>query len=792
MTQSRFDQRSQRGWFGTRLGGQRDTGEGGYPPPAGGDIWALLNRERTAWFGWVPVIIGLGMAGYFLSPHEPSPWLAGLLVVAALIVARLASGRGLFGVISTVLLLLAVGFSCAKLRTEVVRAPVLERALGLVDVHGFIERVEANPKRGARLTLRPIAIEKLSKDQLPFRIRVRVLKTTEELHPGRAVRVRARLAPPPPPALPGGFDFARHSWFQQIGAVGYALSAPKIVPFEGTVPRSLRFAAGIERVRQHIAARMRAVVPGQSGAVAIALVTGERGGISEHTNQVYRDAGLFHILSISGMHMAIMAGAVFFIVRLGFAAIPMLALRYPIKKWAALIAALAALGYLALSGGAFATVRSYIMISVMFVAVLMDRPALALRNIALAAVIILVIYPESVLDPGFQMSFSAVAALVSVYEMIRTSRWGEVIAEFGPIRKAMTFFAGIVVSTVVAGLAVAPFAAYHFHTTQHLAVLANLIAMPVSNVVIMPAALAVLVLMPFGLEWPAAKLMALGIDVMTLTADWVAGLPGAVGNIATMPKSAFLLIVFGGLWLLLWTTRWRFGGIAAIAVGLALAPFGPRPDVLIGNKGKDVAVRGVDGQLRQLKPKRRKSFAVKRWLEADGQRSPTKSRDKRRRNSPGVPKGSGVCDAVGCVARVKGLTIAVAYHAGALKDDCRQADVVVFNAPRPEGCTAPRAVIDFFDIYYGGTHALYLDDPKRLRIVSVATSRGRRPWTTALKGRDHHKRKRPGLTKRSKKANPNTQHPRGDIQGKPSAPTTFDDDDITADKTDPGDDRNDP
>lgn len=742
-------------------------------------------------------MIAAGAAVYFVLPAEPSIWLAGLLAIATLTLAWLAAGRGLVGVLATILALLSVGFSCAKLRTELVRAPVLERSLGLVVIEGFVERIEGKPKRGARLTLRPLKIEKLAARQLPFRVRVRVLKMVEGLHPGRVIRVRARLTPPPPPALPGGFDFARHSWFQKIGAVGYALSPPEIMPFDGAVPLSLRFAAGIERVRQLIAERMRSVAPGQAGAVAIALVTGERGGISEATNQVYRDAGLFHILSISGMHMAIMAGAVFFVVRFGFAAVPVLALRYPIKKWAALVAALAALGYLALSGGAFATVRSYIMISVMFAAVLLDRPAVALRNVALAAVIILVLYPESVLDPGFQMSFAAVAALVSVYEMIRKSRWGDVIAEFGPVRQALMFFSGIVLSTVVAGLAVAPFAAYHFHATQHLAVLANLIAMPVSNIIIMPAALAVLVLMPFGLEWPAVKAMALGVEVMSWTAEWVAGLPGAVGSIATMPQSAFLLIVLGGFWLLLWTTRWRFGGIAAIAAGLALVPYGPRPDVLVGNKGNDVVVRGLDGKLQHMKPKRRASFAVKRWLEADGQRSTGGSLKKRPAASEPTGKRSVVCDAVGCVARVKGLTLAAAYHADALKDDCRHADIVIFNAPRPKGCTAPKTVIDFFDIYYGGTHALYLNAPeKRPRVVSVATSRGVRPWTVALKGRDA---RRMSNKKRDRRAKPvsspkdNVSKPgRDTASAKPQTPDTFDDQDFTPTQPDLDDDAFDP
>ena len=773
MTQSPFDHRTQSTGFGSGKNAGSDPASQSGPLGLGSEIFAHLIRERNAWFAWQPVLIGLGAAGYFQLAREPSAWLAGALLAMAAILSRVALHRAVLGVATAALFFGVLGFSLAKLRTEWVRAPALERSLGLVDIDAFVERVELKPKRGARLTLRPIHIERLKREKLPKRIRVRVLQTVEGLKPGTVIHMRARLAPPPPPALPGGFDFARHAWFQQIGAVGYALTAPKITTHDKEIPWSLRMAAHIEQVRQTIADRMRAVLPNQTGAIAIALVTGERGGISEETNQVYRDAGLFHILSISGMHMAVMAGAVFFLFRLGFAAIPSLTLRYPVKKWSAVIAAVAALGYLALSGGAFATVRSYIMISVMFFAVLLDRPALALRNVALAAVIILLIYPESILDPGFQMSFAAVVALVCVYERLRKSRWTEAFTNFGPVRKTILFFAGIVVSTLVAGLAVAPFAAYHFHNTQHLAVLANLIAMPVSNVLIMPAALGVLMLMPLGLEWPAVFVMGFGIDVMTATAQWVAALPGAVGRIATLPDAAFLLMVLGGLWFLLWQTRWRFLGLSAIALGLAVAPLGPRPDVLIGNKGKDVAVRTATGVLAPIKQKKRVSFGMKRWLEADGQMIVVGKASKQRADA----KDPGWCDAVGCAARVKGLTLAVAHHAGALRDDCRIADIVVFNAPKPQGCSKPRAVIDFFDVYYGGTHALYLTKTDPPRIESVAAARGRRPWTRALPGRQKQQETRAARRKVTKTEKPKTSSRDADKTGRDAPPTTFDDDD---------------
>ncbi|MCH9765019.1 MAG: ComEC family competence protein, partial [Alphaproteobacteria bacterium] len=581
MTQSPLDQQTGRAWWHWPTSARSQSSvKGNGPPPhgtatpasAGLGLIARLHQERAAWFGWLPVVIGLGAATYFQLMIEPSLWLAGLVVLAAVVIHRLSRHAVSFGVAATILLFVAIGFAAAKVRTEWVRGPVLERPLGLVSIEAFVERIEPKPKRGARLTLRPIAIEKLTSDQLPIRIRVRVLNAVQGLHPGSVIRLKARLAPPPPPSHPGSFDFARHAWFQSIGAVGYALARPTIEPFTGVVPWTLQARAGVERVRQSIASRMRAILPNQTGAIAIALVTGERGGISETTNQIYRDAGLFHILSISGMHMAVMAGAVFFVVRFGFAAVPTLALQYPTKKWSAMIAAMAALGYLALSGGAFATVRSYIMISVMFFAILIDRPALALRNVALAAVLILLLFPESILDPGLQMSFAAVAALVSVYEALRASKLGQRMADYGFVRKGVVFFLGIVLSTLVAGLAVAPFAAFHFHNTQHLAVLANLIAMPLSNLIVMPAALGVLTLMPLHLEWPAVVAMGFGIDLMTETARWVAGLPGAVGRVATLPQAAFGLIVMGGLWLVLWHTRWRLFGVALAALGLAIAP----------------------------------------------------------------------------------------------------------------------------------------------------------------------------------------------------------------------------
>jgi competence protein ComEC len=401
------------------------------------------------------------------------------------------------------------------------------------------------------------------------------------------------------------------------------------------------------------------------------------------------------------------------------AAIPAIALRYPIKKWAAAAAMAGALGYLLISGAASATVRSYIMISIMFLAVLLDRPALELRNVALAALLILVLWPESLLDPGFQMSFAAVVALVSAYEWLR-HREDKRDVPRGIGGRALLFLGGIVTSTLIAGLAVAPFGIYHFHNTQQFAIIANLLAIPICNFLVMPAALATLAAMPMGLEAAPLAVMGWGIAAMVWCAETVAALPGAVGRVPAIPTSAFALMVAGGLWFAVWSRRWRVFGIAPIGLGLLLAPYGSRSDVLIGRGGELVAIRGEDGKLSAL-AHRSSSFELARWLEHDADaRAPAE-----------VARAEAfACDPQGCIASVKGVRVAVASTAAALRDDCRLANVLVLKFVRPEACIAPR-VIDTGALAARGAHSLTIAEGK-LRIETVAGSRGVRPWAPTV------------------------------------------------------------
>ncbi|MCV0369376.1 ComEC/Rec2 family competence protein [Filomicrobium sp.] len=687
---------------------------------------AQLEAERAAWFYWQPVAFGTGCALYFALPLEPAVWFFLAVSLAATVLIIMRPSATLLGSLIAFTGLAGLGLVVAKLRTEWVRAPVLQTQIGPVAVRGIVELIEPKAEGGERLTLRPLSVDKLTPNALPARIRVTTRNPTAGVSLGDQITLTANLSPPPRAALPGGYDFARYAWYRGIGAVGYSTSPPIVI--EDGAPENLaqKLETWVARLRKHIGDRITAALPDERGAIATALITGERGGISDATNEIYRASGIYHILSISGLHMAIMGGSVFVALRFLFALFPSIALRFPIKKWAAVGAMFGAFGYLMISGGTFATVRAFLMITVMFSAMLLDRQAVALRNVAVAAFILLILFPESVIDPGFQMSFAAVIALVASYEAINQ----RFRAPSGPHRgvhmRFFYFFSGIVLSTIIASAAIAPFAIYHFHQNQHYAVLANLAVIPICNIVVMPAALTTLVLMPLGLETLPLIVMGYGIEAMTAAATWVAGLKGAVSLLPVVPNVAIALVAAGCLWLALMRYRWRLLGVLVIAAGIALAPTAERPALLVGGTGNLVLLRGADGFLNGLSSSR-DEFELSRWLARDGDA---------RRPADVTRAPALTCDGVGCVGAIDGKIVAITRHPAALRDDCRQAHILIVQGTRPRSCTQPQLIIDRSALEREGTHAVYLDKSGALRVETVEGARGRRPWTAAYQSTD--------------------------------------------------------
>ncbi len=391
--------------------------------------WAksVLVRQSGTFFLWSPVCLMVGIWGYFALPREPSSWtFAALLLLLALLIWLVRLRRGL---VATILLLGLLGFSLAKLRTEWVANPAIRAPTGEVMLTGVVEDFELRGPKRAAVVLRILVLEGKGVTRLPSLARL-TLSGTTRLRPGQVIKAKAQLFPLPSPVIPGGYDHGRTLWFQGIGATGRLYGN---ITSEGSdASWRLRFKAAVQDLRDAIGERIRAVIPPERSGVAEALITGERGSIPREVNDSLQTSGLAHILSISGLHMTLVAGMCFWLVRAVLALSPALATSYPIKKWAAVAGLAMGFAYMILADASVATQRSYIMLAVMFIAILCDRPALSLRNLAIAALIILVAFPEAALSASFQMSFLAVMGILAFHEV--WSKWlKEEEPAYGPV-----------------------------------------------------------------------------------------------------------------------------------------------------------------------------------------------------------------------------------------------------------------------------------------------------------------------------------------------------------------------
>ncbi len=640
--------------------------------------WAIAELAPGRLVPWLPVAFGFGIVGYFTADREPAAWAAAGLAFAGIVIAILAHRRPVGFPLALGLASIAAGFATATLRTAHIAHPVLQVTASSVTLAGFVE-IREERERSDRIVVRVHRFDAPRIAEAPDRVRVAVRKGTAPAV-GSFVELKARLSPPLAPLRPGGYDFARDMYFQRIGASGYALGAIKPVAPPVMPGLWLRYASFIDGLREAIDKRIRAVVPGDRGSIASALITGKRDAITTPVNNAMYISSLAHVLSISGYHMAVVAGIVFFFIRAGMALIPSLASRHPIKKWAALGALIAAAFYLLLSGAEVATQRSFIMIAIVLAGVMMDRAALTFRTLTVAAFGVLLLAPESVVHPSFQMSFAATLALIAAYQhglpwrANADTSLGARVALWGGREVA-----GLILASLVAGLATTPYAAYHFHRLAPYGVIANLLAMPVVSVAVMPMGILGVLTLPFGFDGVFWRLMGDGIDWMITVALWVTSLPGAVGRIQAFGTGPLLLGTAGLLLLCLLRTPLRWSGAALAVVASLWAVATPRPDLLVAADGQAAALRGGDGRLSVLHSGR-DTFAIKEWLAADG--------DARTVKDSGLHDGAN-CDAAGCIGRLSdGRLVSFALSAEAFAEDCTRAAVVVSAREAPGACAA--------------------------------------------------------------------------------------------------------
>lgn len=690
-------------------------------PALGGWFSAGLAQEaaQRRLFPWLAVAFG-GGALLFLTVADGPAVLAAPLGTG-LVLAGAAFGLRARAVAPALLLAAAFaffGFSAAAYRTASVAAPVLARTV-IAPLHGFVEALEER-EEGARLVVRVLRLGEMPVSERPARVRVSY-RRADNLKPGDYIEAKARLLPPPEPARPGGYDFSRDAYFRGIGAVGSLLGQAAVKPPPEPAPLALRLAAGLDEARNALTRRIAESNGGQPGAVAAALVTGKRGLIDQPTNDALRAAGIYHVVSISGLHMVLAAGVVFWLARALLALVPGLALAWPIKKISAGLAMLGVTAYCAFSGWDLAAERSLVMTLVMLGAILVDRPALSLRNLALAALISLTREPDGLLGPSFQMSFGAVAGLIACAKLIDGRLWNPEGA--GPVTRALAWclatVIGTLATTLVAQVATAPFATYHFQTVQPFGVVGNALTLPLVSLVVMPAAVLGILAYPFALDRPVWWAMGLAVRGMLDISTWIQGFDRATVVLPAFGPEALGLMSVALLLLVLPVSGLRWLGLAPGLLGLALAASPERRDLYVDREGGGAALRGADGRLVVLG--RPPAFVLEQWLKADG--------DGRSRDDPGLTAGAR-CDKLGCVGHgPRGVSVALVRDKRAFPEDCARATVVVSRLPAPPGCAASHILDKTFLAAHGATTLRFTTDGP---VIETAKRPGEtRPWRPA-------------------------------------------------------------
>ena len=670
----------------------------------------MLEDQRGHLFPWAPVFFAAGIGIYFALDQEPGrlAWFALAAGAALSLGLMLTVWRG--RVLPVTVLFVLLGVLAAGQRSHSVAEPVLGfRYYGPIE--GRIVGIDRSGSDKVRLTLDQVVLARMAPERTPAKVRVSL--HGEQAHftaePGRIIGLTGHLSPPIGPVEPGGCEFRRQAWFQGLGAVGYTR-----VPVVTLAPAEGGRALWLWRARMAISAEIKRVLPGTPGGVAAAITVGDRSGIPLDVMEDLRAANLAHLLAISGLHMGLLTGFIFAALRSGLALVPAVSLRIDAKKVAAVVALLAGAIYLALSGGNVATERAFIMVAVMLVAVLFDRRALTLRSVALAALVVLALRPEALMGPGFQMSFAATTALVAVFGWMRhrneirqrIPRWAQGVV-------------GLVVSSVVAGLATAPIAAAHFNQIPHYGLIANLLSVPLMGAIIMPAAVLAALLAPFGLHHLGLWIMDPPIRWIVGVADRIAGWDGALSFVHAPPGYALPVFALGCLVVILWRHPTRVAGAAMVVAAVTLWAVTPRPHVLVSDTGGLVGLMQPEGRV--LSKPRGDGFSARTWLENDG--DPVVQAGAADRDGFAGEAGARVFE----IGALRAVHLTGRGARDRLNKACEAADIVVYSgeAESPGDCT----LFDQSRLRDTGALAIFADKGV-VRIVTAADRAGQRLWNS--------------------------------------------------------------
>lgn len=694
------------------------------------------ERDQGNFFNIAPVFLGIGIWIYFSITVEPIISVLIMTLVAALLAIYKTQTRGTLFHSVVIISLIMCGMIAAQLQVkraqmQVPLSPITSK------IHGLILSVDKNTRGSPRYLIRPTHIKKLKGHALPKRIRISTLKKYRKFKPGETITGLARLSPLSGPAYPGGYDFSFFAWFKGHAMSGFFMGEPTTSKLLITTSMLEKTNLFIANLRAHVGQRVRAGIKGEAGELAVALITGDRSGLSSSTQESLRKSGLAHILAISGLHMALVTLTMVWLVRSILLLIPNLVNNYAIKKWAIGSGFIVATFYLFLSGNAIATQRAWIMISIMMLASLLDRPAITIRSVAVAAFIILLIFPASLFSPGFQMSFAAVVALVSIYRTWTKHQQNKIINRkdkgviLNTLGSAIRYGAGLSFTSLIAGTATAFFAAWHFHRIAPLGFIANLGAMPIVSALVMPLALISVLLMPYGLEGLTLAPLGLSIEAVVWVSEKTNSIPI---NFSTgiQPKSMFVASILILATALLPVGKLRYLSIIPI-ISLFLISTLPQftPHLLIAQDGRTIAAASSllnkspineldleiqliskkrEGALTLLYPRRNK-FVSQIWLKAysgginGGTNIGVKSPKLKSKRSQTM-----ICDKEQCNFMLANMSVYIIYNPKLIPTACKHADILA--APRLwyVRCKTknPKLILKRQDFERNGSHAIWL------------------------------------------------------------------------------------
>jgi competence protein ComEC len=688
-----------------------------------GFVEAQVAAQADRAFLWLVVAFGGGIALFFTWPFDPPLWTGPGFILAG--AALLGLRRRAAITLALALMMFGLGHGAAQLRSWVIDAPLLDHEIGPFPLRGQVVTAEKRPE-GNHVVLENFVLPGLSAAETPRAVRITLPAAHGLPVVGQRMSVRAMVGPVGRPVAPDTFQFQRFLYFQGIGASGFAVGRWYPLTSSTEAQNGAGFHAWTESLRRAIGNRFSELVPGEDGTVAAALINGEQSAIPQPLQEAYRISGIAHILSVSGVHLSLLAGIVFFCIRRGLALSPSIALRVDTKKAAAWVSLMATASYLIISGMSVPAIRSFLMVATVLSAVLVDRRAISLRNVGWAALALMAVYPDAIFGASFQMSFIAVLSLVAVYEQ----SWAKTSLRKTDggidIPRALGFYVmGLVVADIVAGGGTAIFAAYHFNRLPTYSVFTNLVAAPLTSLWIMPAAVMALILMPFGLDGWAVRVMGEGVTLLDDLARWVATWPAAQVHIPPMPSAAMVAAAGGVIFLCLWKGRLRWLGFVPVIVAMTLPFLASVPDLLADDSGRVVAVSDDQGHL-AIRPSRAGRFVRSVWGERYGVSEEQWPRFAK--NTPtAVNEALGLtCDANGCVFERNGKRVLIAAKPEAVTAACGQVDAIVAQGEMGGRC-GDAVVIDSVRLTRDGSHALWIRR-EGVRIRTAADSDGARIW----------------------------------------------------------------